>query len=203
METRILDARYVSNCKQRKGPDRSAVVWIDGGWQAIIPEPVLRDWFGGATRPDEAPTLYATLGLKGDVTEATIRSAYRRLARQWHPDVCKEPDATQQFQRIQHAYEILREPNMRARYDAGLALDESARVRTLTAQQWGATLAPAFQNGYRSPLRCGLIMVQGEQQGRWFIVSGILAWEDLTDARGRILVTSWPMGANEPWEVWA
>jgi hypothetical protein len=178
------------------------VVWIDCDWAAIIPEPVLRDWFGAVTRPDEAPTLYATLGLKADVTDLTIRSAYRRLARQWHPDVCKEPDAAEQFLTIQHAYEVLREPNTRARYDAGLALAANAQEQAANVQRWEAALAPVFQNGYRSPLRCGLIMAQGEQRGRWFIVSGILAWEDVTDARGRILVTSWPMGANEPWEVW-
>ena len=202
METRVLDARYVSNCKQRRGPDRSAVVWIDRDWAAIIPEPVLRDWFGAVTRPDEAPTLYATLGLKADVIDATIRTAHRRLARQWHPDVCKEPDAAEQFLKIQHAYEVLREPNSRVRYDAGLALAANAQERVQSIRQWEAALAPTMIQGYRSPLRCGLIMVTGDQRGRWFIVSGILAWEDLTDAHGRILVTSWPMGANEPMEAW-
>ena len=196
MSTQVLEARYVSNCKQRKGPDRSAVVWIDGHWGAIIPEPVLRDWFGAEARPDETPTLYATLGLRRPVEAGDIRKAYRRLARQWHPDVCREPDAGAQFQRIQHAYEVLRSDNQRARYDAGLALEESARMAH------DRRILPTGRAGYRSPLRCGMILADGDQRGRWFIVSAIRAWADITDAQGHVLVTSWPMGADEPLEVW-
>ena len=201
-EYRVLNARYVSNCKVRSGHDRSAVVWIDGEWRAIIPETALRGWFGAEARPNETATLYATLGVKADVSGEMIRSAYRRLARQWHPDVCKEPDATEQFRRIQHAYEVLREQGTRMRYDVGLTLQANAQEQSRKIAGWREAISAIDAVGYRSPLRCGMIMTHGAQRGRWFIVSGILAWEDLADARGRILVTSWPMGANEPWEVW-
>ncbi|MDX2229008.1 MAG: molecular chaperone DnaJ [Leptolyngbyaceae cyanobacterium bins.349] len=60
---------------------------------------------------------YETLGVARDADKEDIKQAYRRLARKYHPDVNKEPGAEERFKEINRAYEVLSEPEMRARYD--------------------------------------------------------------------------------------
>jgi molecular chaperone DnaJ len=60
---------------------------------------------------------YEVLGVPKSADEGAIKSAYRRLARQFHPDVNKEPDAEERFKEINEAYEILSDPDRRAAYD--------------------------------------------------------------------------------------
>ena len=60
---------------------------------------------------------YDTLGVKTDATDAEIKSAYRRLARKYHPDVSKESGAEEKFKSVNEAYEALREPERRRAYD--------------------------------------------------------------------------------------
>src|SRR5256885_3683251 len=60
---------------------------------------------------------YALLGVARGATDEQIRSAYRRLARQYHPDVNKADDAAERFKRITEAYEVLTDPQRRQRYD--------------------------------------------------------------------------------------
>lgn len=202
-ETRILEVRYIGVTKDRGDGAPTAFGWVNGEWAVVFPEKVLREWFNAEARPDEHPTLYAVLGVPATATDAEIRAAYRRLARTWHPDVCHEPDAAEQFKRINHAYELLRDPTKRAKYDAGLALEASLRSHS-KGLHWANALAGSQQPmpGYRSPLRCGLIMAEGHESLGRFVVERIIAWQDITDAQGRVLVTSWPVGAQQPVEVW-
>ncbi|HTA32834.1 MAG TPA: DnaJ C-terminal domain-containing protein [Solirubrobacteraceae bacterium] len=60
---------------------------------------------------------YETLGVARDASEKDIRSAYRKLAREHHPDVNKEPGAEDRFKQISEAYEVLRDKDKRERYD--------------------------------------------------------------------------------------
>jgi curved DNA-binding protein len=60
---------------------------------------------------------YDTLGVERAATADQIRTAYRRLARKFHPDVSKEPNAEARFKDVQEAYEVLRDPEKRAAYD--------------------------------------------------------------------------------------
>ena len=60
---------------------------------------------------------YAVLGVSRGASADEIRSAYRRLARQYHPDVSGAPDAAARFKEITQAYEILSDPEKRQRYD--------------------------------------------------------------------------------------
>jgi curved DNA-binding protein len=60
---------------------------------------------------------YAELGVPRDASEQDIRRAYRQLARENHPDVNKDPGAEDRFKRVSEAYEVLRDPDKRARYD--------------------------------------------------------------------------------------
>src|SRR4051794_41473255 len=60
---------------------------------------------------------YAELGVPRDASEQDIRRAYPRLARENHPDVNSDPGAEDRFKRVSEAYEVLRDPEKRARYD--------------------------------------------------------------------------------------
>ncbi len=63
---------------------------------------------------------YARLGVRSDASANEIRRAFRRLARQHHPDVNARPDGTERFAELAHAYAILNDPAQRARYDQTL-----------------------------------------------------------------------------------
>jgi curved DNA-binding protein len=65
----------------------------------------------------EFKDYYKVMGVARDATEAQIKQAYRRLARKYHPDVSKEPDAEARFKELGEAYEVLRSPEKRAAYD--------------------------------------------------------------------------------------
>lgn len=60
---------------------------------------------------------YETLGVSRSATQQEIKSAYRKLARKFHPDVNKTPDAQEKFKDINEAYEVLGDETKRKRYD--------------------------------------------------------------------------------------
>jgi len=60
---------------------------------------------------------YATLGVARAATADEIKKAFRKLARKYHPDVSKEPDAEQRMQEINEANTVLSDPEKRAAYD--------------------------------------------------------------------------------------
>lgn len=60
---------------------------------------------------------YAILGVQRTATAAEIKQAYRKLARKYHPDVSKEPQAEERFKAVQEAYEVLKDEQKRATYD--------------------------------------------------------------------------------------
>ena len=65
----------------------------------------------------EFKDYYKVMGVARDATEAQIKQAYRKLARKYHPDVSKEPDAEARFKEVGEAYEVLRSAEKRAAYD--------------------------------------------------------------------------------------
>lgn len=62
---------------------------------------------------------YTTLGLARDATPDDVKKAYRKLARQLHPDVNKAPDAEERFKAVSQAYDVLADPDKRSAYDRG------------------------------------------------------------------------------------
>ena len=60
---------------------------------------------------------YSILGVSKDATQDEINTAYRTLAKKWHPDVNKSPNATEMFEKITNAYQVLKDPKKRAAYD--------------------------------------------------------------------------------------
>src|SRR5579884_788522 len=72
-----------------------------------------------------AETPYQVLGVKSDASADDIRKAYRKLAKQYHPDLNPgKPAAEARFKSISAAYDLLSDPEKRARYDRG-EIDES------------------------------------------------------------------------------
>lgn len=61
---------------------------------------------------------YTSLGVSRTATAEEIQRAYRALARQYHPDVNKDPGAEARFKEVSEAYEVLKDPKKRERYDA-------------------------------------------------------------------------------------
>ncbi len=64
-----------------------------------------------------AKSLYKTLEINDNASEAEIKKAYRKLARKYHPDVNKDKDAEDKFKEINSAYEILSDKEKKAQYD--------------------------------------------------------------------------------------
>ena len=60
---------------------------------------------------------YQVLGVEPTAGEAELKTAYRRLAKKYHPDVSKEPGAEERFKAVNEAYEVLRDPAKRKGYD--------------------------------------------------------------------------------------
>jgi len=60
---------------------------------------------------------YDIMGIKRDASQDEIKRAYRKLARKYHPDVSKDPDAEVRFKEVGEAYEVLKDPEKRTAYD--------------------------------------------------------------------------------------
>ncbi|MGQ9586500.1 MAG: molecular chaperone DnaJ [Anaerolineae bacterium] len=66
---------------------------------------------------NDGKDYYEVLGVPRNASEQEIKKAYRRLARQYHPDVNKEADSEARFKEINEAYQVLSDPEKRATYD--------------------------------------------------------------------------------------
>ena len=65
----------------------------------------------------EKRDYYEVLGVDKSADDKTIKSAFRKLAKKYHPDVNKEPDAADKFKEAQEAYAVLSDPDKRKQYD--------------------------------------------------------------------------------------
>ena len=129
---------------------------------------------------DEPPDYYARLGVRPSASSQDIRDAYRQRAQETHPD--RNPDdprAAERFQAVKEAYQVLRDPERRARYDDA----RSARRRlpdglTINLQ------APAGCGGYAWRVLAGVLAfgfflvleaLDVWSSGLWVIVLGVSA----------------------------
>ncbi|WP_230472141.1 J domain-containing protein [Kingella kingae] len=84
-------------------------------------------------------THYDNLHLAPDASEAEIRQAYRRLSKQYHPDLNTAPDAHRIMQLINQAYEVLSDPKKRTEHDLWIAQQRMARAADAMANNRPAT----------------------------------------------------------------
>jgi len=182
-----FQADYVANCKGDSPELAAASVHCNGGWNARIPEKVLRVWFkqAAASEAANAPqTLYAVLGCDEKSSDLEIKKAFKRAARQWHPDLCKEPEARDMFERIKAASEVLLDVIRRAKYNAGLAFEKMARSpKSRHHVSRYASFTPI--------LRCGKLTVKGRVDLGMLIVEEILKWDDIENEIGQTMVSFW------------
>lgn len=85
-------------------------------------------------------SLYDLLGISQNGSLAEIKQAYKQLARKYHPDVCPDPDRTEEytkrFVQVQEAYEVLSDPPRRALYDQMLVMGfKNYSYSTLSARK--------------------------------------------------------------------
>src|SRR4029079_8908408 len=65
------------------------------------------------------PDYYKTLGVDKKASQDDIKKAYRKLARQYHPDTNKDAGAEERFKEVSEAYDVLSDPEKRKKYDRG------------------------------------------------------------------------------------
>ena len=232
-ETRLFEVRYLGKAKDRLGGEWTASGWIRspqpgrpvgdrgrGEWGLAITLQALRRHFEPGYRlrdpgddEDEAPTeaivtppsLYDLLGVPADADEAALKRGYRTMALQWHPDRCREPDAHERFIAIQDAYDTLKEPSIRQRYDQGLrfeaqAAQQAGAVATTPATPLAAVGVGPY--GWSPPQRAGYFLVLGRPAVRGFRATHVLDIRDIVDPYGRVLVSSWPKDGDDFEELW-
>lgn len=201
-QVRAVKLEYLGRCRMREfGGEATATGYCDGDWTLVFPELVLRAWFADAApaTPGQAQapqTLYAVLAVRPDADLETMKRSYRQLAKAWHPDVNREPDARERFERIQRAYEILRDGQTRKRYDAGLKLEASTQQTSSRPKNMRVDRHDDDAYGYRTPLLCGWLLLEGTPRLGQFHVAKILNWADITNDRGQTMIASWPDGAK-------
>ncbi|MGB5898801.1 MAG: molecular chaperone DnaJ, partial [Geitlerinemataceae cyanobacterium] len=92
------------------------------------------------------------LGVSRDADKEEVKRAYRRLARKYHPDVNKEEGAEERFKEINRAYEVLSEPELRARYDrfgeAGVSSGAGAGFQDMGDMGGFADIFESFFGGF-------------------------------------------------------
>lgn len=92
---------------------------------------------------------YAVLGVKKSAEPATIKSAYRTLAKSWHPDQNRtNPEASNKFAEITRAYQLLINPDLRQRFDRG-DIDIEGRRRAQTTRNDANEIFSVFREALR------------------------------------------------------
>ncbi|GAB3327678.1 hypothetical protein GCM10027429_01700 [Marivirga atlantica] len=91
---------------------------------------------------------YQILGITENANLAEIKSAYKRLAKQYHPDLNPSPVAEDEFKKISVAYRVLSNTISRSKYDSQLAQNRLDEMRTYTRN----TSRSDYQNPYKRPV---------------------------------------------------
>lgn len=174
-QAKVIKLMYLGSAKPQPNGDKIARGHDGTGWNFIFPEGVLREYFGMPLDPSEAATYYGVLGIPEIATQEEIKKAYRRACFAWHPDHNKSPDAAEQFRVVQSAYDVLSNPIKKARYDNAPFVPDIG----VDVENW------------KSPLNCGVLVVEGVEMLGRFNVSKILTWQDIYNDAGQVMAVYW------------
>jgi curved DNA-binding protein len=108
---------------------------------------------------------YKIMGVSQNATDQDIKSSYRRLARKYHPDLSKEPNAEELFKEMGEAYETLKDPVKRAEYDRYLQNKEfnqrqSYQHQPTTGQHYEGKISISLDEAYKGTVKS--IQIPGE-----------------------------------------
>lgn len=174
-------AEYIANCR-----NGFASVWSGDKCVGSVSEFALREWF---RQPADAPaTLYGALGVDQGASSLEIKSAFKRMARVWHPDICREPNAREMFEKIREAYGILSDDQSRRKYDAALAFERLAAPRQVTVPV-----------SFTTPIKCGLLIVKGRRELGKITATKIIDWREIRNECGQVMTAYWEQGAKAIW----
>jgi curved DNA-binding protein len=104
---------------------------------------------------------YKVLGVERKASGDQIKTAYRRLARKFHPDVSKEKNAEERFKEVQEAYEVLKDPEKRAAYDE-LGADWKSGQQFRPPPGWSEAHAQGGRGSWRRAAPGGAGFASGE-----------------------------------------
>lgn len=198
-------AEYIGRCKSGLLGSFSNV-YDDRKWSVKITEEALRKYFEDSkrTRYEPEPTLYAVLGVVESATAAEIKTSFRRLSKQWHPDLCSEPNAQEMFIKINEANSILSDPMSRKKYDFALEISGPGVQEIDPFKDLNDALKRDRDDtwGYQPLLRCGTITGEGQNVLGRFTVDNIIKWDDITDDLGRMMVSTWQQNDDKPTFFW-
>ncbi len=142
---------------------------------------------------------YKTLDVATDADLKTIKTAYRRLARKYHPDVSSEHDAEKQFKEVSEAYEVLSDDKKRAEYDelrkygqSGQSFEPPPGWQRTGAQGGQHSGNADFSDFFESIFGGGRFRQGSGPGGPSFDGS-----EDFNSARGRDIEVEWPLLLEE------
>jgi len=208
-EQRMIRVEYIGSIKDRGG-ELSAlggvvheikttrkygmdISYIPGGlnWSVVFPELVLKEWFTGKDSPNIS-TYYTLLNIQQNIDQKDIKKAWRKMLLRYHPDHNSDSDAEQMTIKINEAYNILRNPMKRKKYDTGLTLQGSLARNNNQFQN---------NNYFQIPVRCGNILCTGHESVGRFMVERIDQWVDIVEG-GKTLITSWDMATNSLRREW-
>jgi curved DNA-binding protein len=143
----------------------------------------------------EPRDFYDVLGVDRNASADEIQRAYRKLARQYHPDVNKDPGAEGRFHEIGEAYDVLSNPDTRSRYDA-FGHDFRRVPEDVTPEQWRRARAGATA-GARSRARGR--GDGGDDSGFGFDTSGFDGGVDFEDLFGDMFGGRFRRGGRAGW----
>lgn len=218
MGDRVL-AEYVG----RSTGGKPARVFVAGEFSFLLTEQAIRQYFHLANQTPQPQPVGATstvtpapqrtipdnpydlLVVTTTATTAEIEQAYRRMARQWHPDVCHEPDAADWFHAITAAKQQLLDSSLRRQLDGALRMKsllgaQIKAVKTTTPTptrtepaKWSADWLTQNANtpSFAPPLRCGWITPAAFTCGAYVKINQIKLWADDIDTQGRTRVAYW------------
>lgn len=192
-----IKLEFLGRCKEENSNMASG--FVNNSWSVLFKEEALRSFFGGSKITDNPSeqSYYEVLGISRDTDPDDIKKAFRRLSKQWHPDVNRgDPDAEEMFKKINEANSILSDPIKRKKYNFILSLEndykEPPKAKSLNHFLGGYS----DRYGYRAPLKCGSLTVSGTQKIGRLIVDSISRWDDIFDDQNRLMVVSWKKDAK-------